>query len=416
MRIAYLNSHYPAVSHTFIEREVTALRRLGMEIHTFSVRPCAEADLKSESMRREFRQTQVLLNGSVVMWAVAHALLLLRRPGTWFSTLGRALRSGDRTPRARLWQVFYFGEAVVLHDRMRRLGLRHVHVHHANVSADVARLACFIGNRLEGPRSWRWSLTIHGSAEFEMVHQWDVAAKVRQAEAVACISDFCRAQILRLVEPSCWTKVRKVHMSVDPAVYQPPSHPRGHDGPLRVVTVGRLVPLKGFPLLVEALERLDREGLRTSTRVIGQGEMHQPLQESIRSAGLDVTLVGAVGQDDIIEHYHWADVFVLPSFLEGLPVVLMEAMATELPVIATRIGAVSELVADRVSGKIIPPARADLLADAIRALAEDPARRAEMGRVGRQAVLAEFTTDVNGPAMLDFFRDLGESANPRQGS
>lgn len=407
VRLAYLNSHYPALSHTFIQREVEALRERGLEIHTFSVRPFNEqGGLLSASMQREFETTKVLLDGDVRGWVSAHLGVFLRHPVAWARTLAKALRSGHSTLRGRVWQVFYFGESVVLYTAMRAKGLRHVHVHHANVGGDVARLACHLGTLIDGADTWRWSITIHGSAEFEYPEQWDVANKVREASRVSAISDFCRAQLMRLVEVEHWDKIEKVHMAVDPARFAPDGV-REHDGPLRLLAVGRLVDLKGFPMLVDAVAELNRRGIPTEARIVGSGPIADKLQRTIERRGLAdrVTLMGPIGEDDIVEQYRWADVFVSASFLEGLPVVLMEAMATAMPVISTQVGAVSELIEEGESGLVIPPARADALVEAIAHLVEiGPSGRAAMGERARAKVLAEFTPATTGPAMEALIR------------
>lgn len=419
--IVYLCSHYPAMSHTFIEREIASLRELGMTVHTASVRPWNPDDLRTESMRQEAAGTKVILDGRKRPWLTAHAALAVRRPRVWLGALARALRNGDRTARARLWQVFYFGEAVVLHHWMRTRSLRHVHVHHANVAADVARLVETIGNMIDGDDSWSWSMTIHGSAEFELSQQWDVAAKVRSARAVACITDFCRGQVMRLVEPAHWDKMSVVHMSVDDALFAPPSTPRSHDGPTRLVTVGRLVHLKGYALLVAALDELARRGHRFDLRIIGSGPEHDELASLIGAAGLteSIELVGGVGQEDLVQHYHWADGYVLTSFLEGLPVVLMEALSTELPVITTQIAGIPELVVDGEMGWLVPTGRIDRLIDALIALDGDPERRIAMGQAGRRAIQEAFTPRTAGPQKLRFFQEQFSHADemaPLEGS
>lgn len=405
-RLAYLNSHYPALSHTFIEREIEAVRGQGIEVSTFSVRASPVEDLRSRAMREEADKTFVLLGGDAAPWLRAHSRLMGRRPLGALDTLRTALRSGEATPRARLWQTFYYGEAVVLHDQMRTRGLRHVHVHHANVSADVARLTCHIGNSIDGPGSWTWSMTVHGSAEFENISAWDLPAKIRQARAIACISDFTRGQLMRLVERSHWDKIRVIRMSVDPGVYHPPPDARLHDGPLRALAVGRLVTLKGFHVLIDAVADLRRKGVDVDVRIIGQGPDEKVLRQHVTEVGLQdrVHLVGPVGQDDIVEHYHWADVYLMTSFMEGLPVVLMEAMSTELPVISTAVSAVSELVTDGHNGILVRMARPDLLTAAIAELAASARLRQQMGQAGRQDILAEFTPRTTGPAMAEFLR------------
>lgn len=407
LRVAYLVSKYPAVSHTFIEREVLNLRRHGVEVHTFSVRPCPENELRSADMRAEADTTSVLLDDVRRRFPAAHARLLRRAPRAWTSGLVRALTSGDTTARARVWQSFYFAEAVVLFDELRRRGLRHVHVHFANVSADVARLVVHLGRLVDGPDAgWRWSMTMHGPTEFEAVEKVDLAAKVRSADGVACISDFCRSQLMRLVTPADWHKLALVHMAVDPERYAPPPEGRVATGsrPLRILDVGRLVPEKGAPVLVDAVAMLRDAGVDVEVRFVGAGELEDDLRARITSHGLEdrVTLLGAVGQDDILAQYHWADVFVLPSFQEGLPVVIMEALATELPVVTTRIAAIEELVVDGEMGRVVAPGRADLLARALSELASDGELRVRMGRAGRAAVLESFTTDTTAGPMTTF--------------
>lgn len=406
-RLAYLNSRYPALSHTFIEREIAAVRSQGLEVHTFSVRASPPQDLLSTTMRTEAASTFVLLDGQPRPWLRAHSAILGRHPRGALSTIRTALGSGEATPRARLWQMFYYGEAVVLHDQMRARGLRHVHVHHANVSADVARLTCQLGDAVDGPGTWTWSATIHGSAEFENIMAWDLPTKIRQARAIACISDFTRGQLMRLVERSHWDKIRVVRMSVDPDVYHPPHAPRHHDGPMRALAVGRLVTLKGFHVLIDAVDALRHEGVDVEVRIVGQGPDEDALRAHVAAIDLQdrIHLVGPVGQDDIMEHYHWADVYLMTSFMEGLPVVLMEAMSTELPVISTAVAAVGELVRDGENGLVVSMARVDRLAEAIARLAADPPLRLQMGRAGRAAVLEEFTPRTTGPAMANFLRD-----------
>lgn len=405
--VAYLTSRYPALSHTFIEREVAALREQGTRVDTFSVRPWAPEDLKSRSMRAEAERTTVLL-GADRSRAVprAHAALARRRPGAYAAGLGRALRSGDDTAKARLWQCFYFAEAVLLHEQLRARGLRHVHAHFTNVAADVARLTVAIGRAIDGPGSpWRWSMTVHGPTEFENVDKVDLAAKVEDADAISVISDYARSQLMRLVDPSHWDKMSVVRMSVDAQAYPPPAdgRVRAAGEPLRLLDVGRLVPEKGAPVLLEALALLRDRGIATTTRIVGAGELEETLRRRVAELRLgDVELVGPVGQDEIPAYYRWADAFVLPSFQEGLPVVLMEALATELPVVTTRIAAIPELVVDGVTGRVVPPGRADLLADALEQLARRPQDRTRLGRAGREAVLREFTPATTGPAMADF--------------
>ena len=374
-RVAYLTSQYPALSHAFIEREIEAIRACGVDVETYSVRPCGEADLRSATMRAEAARTSVLRGSPPGDWGRALTGLGARRPDVLAAGLQLAGRSGRRSLRSKTWQLFYLAEAVLLYDRLRALGMRHVHAHFANVGADVARLTAGLGRAEDGPDAgWRWSFTMHGPTEFEDVAGFDLAAKVRSADGVSCISDFCRSQLMRFVEPEHWAKLRVVHMAVDTRRYHPAPTDRLRPGSLgRLLTVGRLVPEKGAPVLLDALALLAERGLRPPTTLVGTGR---------------------------------SEAFVLPSFSEGLPVVLMEAMASGLPVITTQIAAIGELVQDRVNGRLVPPGRPDLLAEALADVLSDPGRARSWGSAGRADVCRTFSTQVTGPAMANFLADV----------
>ena len=404
--VAYLVSQYPALSHSFIEREILAVRAQGVDVHTFSIRPADPATLLTRTMRDEAEATFVVRGQRPQAWLSAGLSLTRRGPRAPLAGIRRAATSGRREVRTKVWQGFYLAEAVLLYEELRRRGIRHVHAHFANVAADVARLVTHLGRTEDGPDSgWRWSFTMHGSAEFFDVAGHDLPAKVADADAVSCISDFCWGQLMRIVDPRHWPKLEIVRMSVDADHYSPGPERQESDR-LRVLAVGRLSPEKGLPVLMDAVTDVVARGLHPNVRIVGEGPLRAALEAQIRAEGLagQVTLMGPLGQDVLPEQYRWADVYVLPSFMEGLPVVLMEALATECPVIATPVGAVEELVVPEESGLMVRPGRPESLADALMAMHQDPQRRRNMGKAGRQAILAEFTTASTGPRMADFLR------------
>jgi glycosyltransferase involved in cell wall biosynthesis len=386
VRIAYVCSRYPAVSHTFIQREVIALRDLGLEVDTVAIRRAAPDETLSRADRAEAEATYAIL--PVRPWHLvrAHANAL-RYPGAYRATLNRALRLAPRGLRGRLWQLFYFGEAVVLWDRARRRGVTHLHAHFANVGSDVALLAATLGRESgRGPRSW--SMTMHGSTEFYDVTAFRLPEKVRDARFVACVSDFTRSQLMLHTEEEHWPKLALVRCGVDPQAFGAVARD-GAGGALRVLVVGRLVPGKGYSLLLEAVADVVARGHDVELEVVGEGPAGAALCAQATALGLDgrVQWLGAVGQDEIRRHYEQADAFCLPSFAEGVPVVLMEAMAMQLPVVATRIAGIPELIEDGVSGLLVAPARAGELADALARLAASPQLREQLGRSGREAVV-----------------------------
>ncbi|WP_369052489.1 glycosyltransferase [Kineococcus terrestris] len=401
--VAYLVSRYPTLSHAFIENEVEALRAAGVEVHTFSVRPAPADQQRSARSRREAATTTTVLDRARAgAWAAASGRAL-RRPRGLAAAAALAARSGPGTARSKVWQAFYLAEAVAVLDEMRRRDLRHLHVHFANNGADVARLVVAMGRAQDGPDAgWRWTLSMHGPTEFEQVDAFDLPAKVRSADAVACISDFCRSQLMRHLEPEHWGKLGLVRMAVDADRFADASARRAGRpaGSLRVLFVGRLVPEKGPALLLDAVARLRREqpDLDLRVRVVGGGPLAGDLARQVAREGLGdvVDLVGPLGNEDLPAQYAWADVFCLPSFAEGVPVVLMEAMATALPVVTTRIAGVPELVRDGVDGRLVTAGRVDALADALREVAlMGPGERRERGAAGRRHVVEEFSPALN---------------------
>ena len=406
--VAYLASHYPALSHTFIEREVIALREQGVDVHTFTVHPAASDAPFPEVTRAEAARTTSILHRPRREYLAAFGDLLRTAPTAYLAGLLAALRTGPWRPRAKLWQLFYLAEAIVLVGDLRRRGIRHIHVHHANNAADIARLAVVVGRAVDGPAAgWRWTLSMHGPTEFADVVGHDLAAKVRSADAVACISDFCRAELTQLVEPAHVAKMQIVRMSVSSDAYPAMGQQRAErqGGPVRVLFVGRLVPEKGPDLLVEAVHRLRADGTDVEAAIIGQGPLAESLREQVARLGLAdaVRLVGPVGQAELPGWYRWADLFCLPSYAEGVPVVLMEAMATELPVVTTRIAGIPELVQDGESGVLVTPGRVDDVVAAIASLAgpESAARRRAMGVRGRERVARVFNPRTNAELLVD---------------
>jgi hypothetical protein len=214
LRLAYLVSRYPTVSHTFIEREVLGLRRLGTEVETFSVRRPEAREVLSDEARAEHARTTSLVPARPLRLLVAHLSALLRAPGAYAGTLRASLALANGGLRDRMWRVAYFGEAVLLWHLLHRRGLRHLHVHFANNAADVAMLTVAYGNAA-GDGDWSWSFTMHGPTEFADVTRFRLAEKVRAAAFVVCISDYARSQLMALVEHDHWEKLHIVTCGVD---------------------------------------------------------------------------------------------------------------------------------------------------------------------------------------------------------
>jgi glycosyltransferase involved in cell wall biosynthesis len=392
-RLAYLMSHYPAISHAFVLREVQHVRAAGLDVQTLSIHRAREQDLLSEADRRAAATTYSALPTSVGRLALAHVDALVRSPRRYASTLALALRTGAPGARERLWHLFYFAEAMILLRHCRRAGIAHIHAQFADSATDVAMLVTHYrrGQRVGG-QECSWSLAVHGSVEFYNVARYALASKLARARFAVAISDFGRSQLMTLAPSESWQHIHVVRCGVDPRVYVPPPERPGSDRRVEILFVGRLLHGKGLSLLFEAIAELRRRELEVSASIVGDGPARGELQTVARRLGLSdhVRFLGAVGQDDLRRLYSGADIFCLPSFAEGIPVVAMEAMAMQLPVVTTRIMGIPELVTHGTEGLLVAPGRVDPLTEALERLVRAPEERREMGRAARRKVEREY--------------------------
>ena len=382
--IAYLSGEYPRATDTFIQREVAGLRALGVKVLTCSVRRTGSAHHVGPEQRAEFAATfQVQQQAKRPLALIgAHLALLAHNPKGWFGTIGLAARTCPPGIKALLWQIFYFLEAGVLARYLQTQGVIHLHNHFANSSCSVAMLA----SRMSGIP---FSFTLHGPAIFFEPHYWRIGTKMAEARFVACISHFCRAQAMLFADQADWPKLKIVHCGVEPERYaRNEEAPRGK----RLLFVGRLDAIKGVPLLLEALAAVRTSHPEAVLTIVGDGPHRRQLEDQTRALGLEaaVTFTGYQAQDAVADLLSKSDMLVLPSFAEGVPVVLMEGMAAGLPVIASQVAGVPELVEDGVAGYAIPAGDTAALTDRIDRLLSDPALCARMGAAGRARVVAGY--------------------------
>jgi len=400
--LLYLTGEYPRVTDTFIQREVAALRAQGITIMTASIRRTGPEHLVGEEQIAEAAQTFHVLEAAKHPLRLAAAKLrLLRHPGRFFRAFALAWRTAPGGLRNWLWQMFYFAEAIMLADHMQRHGVRHLHNHIAKASCTVAMLA----SELSGIP---YSFTLHGPDIFFAPDHWRLDEKIARARFVACISEFCRAQAMIFSDRALWDKLHIVHCGIDPARYDPA--PR--QGPPHLTFVGRLAAVKGVPVLLEALSFLKGELPRLRVTLIGDGPERARLEQDAADLGLRdvVDFAGYRSQSEVARALKVTDALVLPSFAEGVPVVLMEAMAAEVPVVATRIAGIPELVEDGVSGRLVPPGDAEALGAALRSLLDDADLRARMGAAGRQKVTDDFDIRTEARRLSQLFRGHANGA------
>jgi glycosyltransferase involved in cell wall biosynthesis len=398
-------NRYPLVSHTFIQREIAAVRDAGVQVVPVALRRSPDEEVLSEGDQAARRETATIRPVSpLVLWRAVVAPLL-RHPGAFLATLVQALRAGRTDARDVLWNGFYFVEALILWHHCNRNDVRHIHAHFASAPSDLARLATSFANRCHDPdgRAWSWSMTIHGWHEFVAERDHHLAEKISSAAFVICISDFTRSQLMRQVDPGHWPKLHVRHCGVDPTMFAP----RPDDATVAgsILCVGRLDPEKGHLVLLDALKILRDRGVQATAVFVGSGGFRMEIEERRRRLGLTdvVELAGAVGQDEIAGYYRRAQVFCLPTFIEGLPVVLMEALGSGLPVVTTPVNGIPELVQDGETGVLVPPGRADLLADALQRLLAEPDLRSALAQRGRARVVAEFDIRHIGPSIAELF-------------
>lgn len=393
MKIAYLVNTYPRASHTFIRREVQALERQGFDIHRFAMRSERDSLMDAADLAEDDRTEHVLHQGKVKLlatalrWGLAHPV----NAAAAFAAAMRCGRlGGGATPGTggRLRHLFYLLEAAYVAQRCAALGVTHLHAHFGTNSASVAMLAHVLG----GPR---YSFTVHGPEEFDAPLALALGEKMQHAAFTVAISSFGRSQLYRWAALPDWKKLHVVHCGIEPAKFPTPAPPP--TGGPHLVAIGRLAEQKGFSLLIEAVAKAAMRHPNLRLTLIGDGPMRPEIEALIAANNLSDTIILAGWQDEagVRAGLAAAQALILPSFAEGLPMVVMEAMAAGRPVIATAIAGVPELVVPGETGWIVPAGDAAALCDAIDALAETPpARLMSMGTAARARVLARHDSDI----------------------
>lgn len=394
-RLAYLVSQYPTFGHTFLLREIRALRARGFDLLVISIRPADRPpDLLTPEEREEWSLTRVVKTLPLLRIGVIQLRVFMRRPVDYLRGLTTAVRmAGWNLPKLAS-HVAYFAEAVVAGHWMWQEGYRNLHSH---FSSTVALLASRVF-------PLRLSVTLHGPDEFTDPDGFSLPAKVAASSLVFTISQFGRSQIMRFSAPRDWDKIKVLPLGVDIDLYSPRPF-RANPEVFEIVSVGRLAPVKGFPVLLAAVEQLIRAGRSVRLRLAGDGPERGALAAEIERRGLSphVRLLGSLNSDGILKLYRETDIFALPSFAEGVPVVLMETMAMEIPCVATRITGIPELIQDGINGLLVTPSDVNELACAISRLMDDPELRRSLGVQARLRVLERYNLKRNTAAQAEEF-------------
>jgi len=395
-KVVYLASEYPGISHTFIFREVHALREQGFQVMTASIRRPGNLEKMTLAEKEDAAKTLYIKDSSFIKVAASHLALLFENPKRYLLMLGQTISFSRMGPRNILKAMAYFAEAGVLIRWMHHHEMIHVHVHFANPAATVAMIAAVYG-------TISYSLSVHGPDVFYNVDTILLAEKVKRARAVRCISYYCRSQLMRLVSHELWARFHIVRCGIDPARFAPRPDPENKIP--EILCLGRLVPAKGQHILLESCGVLKQRNIAFHLTYVGGGEDRDSLEALAMDLGISeaVEFTGAVGQDEVHEYYDRSDLFVLASFAEGVPVVLMEAMAKEIVSVSTCITGIPELIEDGVDGILVAPSHVEGLADRLEELISNRNLRQKLGAQGRLKVLEMYDLDRNCKQMADFF-------------
>lgn len=404
MTIAYLVNQYPKISHSFVRREIAGLEACGIRVMRFSIRSCGD-ELRDEADKLEMEKTQVVLGVGIAGLLFALLRVAITRPVRFGKALRLALGIGWGSDRGVLNHLAYLAEACVLLRWFSDALIAHVHAHFGTNSTTVAMLCHILG----GPP---YSFTVHGPEEFDKVKIIALEEKIKRAAFVVAISSFGKSQLYRWCEHEHWSKIHVVHCGVDDlfltqALISVPDEPR-------LVCIGRLSEQKGHLLLVEAAGQLAAEGLSFKLILVGDGPLRTQIETMIAGYGLQdhVEITGWASNTEVQQHILGARAMVLPSFAEGLPVVVMESLALGRPAISTYVAGIPELVEPGVCGWLVPAGSVEELTAAMRSALQSPVEKLEqMGRVGAERVAQHHDAAFEARKLAALFRSHIEKSH-----
>ncbi len=379
VQIAYLVNQYPKVSHSFIRREIAGLEACGIRVARFAIRTCA-SELVDEADQLELKKTRYILDVGIVGLLFNLLRAAITKPVNFLSSLWLTLKIGWGSERGVLLHLAYLAEACVFLDWCLDSGIDQVHAHFGTNSTAIAMLC----NSLGGPS---YSFTVHGPEEFDKAKLIALEEKIQRAAFIVAIGSFGKSQLYRWCNYQHWSKIYVVHCGIDQMFLQQ-THTPVPNCP-RLVCVGRLSEQKGHLLLIEAASQLAAEGLQFKLVLVGDGELRPQIENMVAKLGLQnhIEITGWASNAEVKQQILDSRAMVLPSFAEGLPVVIMEALALGRPVISTYVAGIPELVKHEHCGWLIPPGSVEALTSVMREVLQLPVAELEqMGKVGAKRV------------------------------
>jgi colanic acid/amylovoran biosynthesis glycosyltransferase len=406
LKIAYLINQYPKISHAFIRREILALERQGIDIQRIALRGWNTEILDSED-KIERERTQYVLKGGIAALLGGMVRVVAGAPMKFFSGLSLALQNARRADRPLRFHIACLAEACIVLLWIRASGATHLHAHFGTNAAEVAMLVRALG----GPP---YSFTVHGPEEFDKPEFLHIKEKVRDAAFVVAITDFAASQLYRWIEYIHWPKIKVVHCGLEPAFHQNAPPTVGIER-RRFVSLGRLSAQKGQLLMVEAANALIRMGVDFELVIVGDGELRAEIEALIAKYSLQdrVRLLGSVSTDTLRSEILKARAMVLPTFAEGLPMVIMEAMALRRPVLSTYVAGIPELVVPGKSGWLFPAGSLDALVTAVQdCLAQSDEDMRAMGEFAHFRALERHSIDTEARKLVVLFAASSAQESP----
>ncbi len=409
MKIAYLVSQFPAINHGYLLREIAELRRLGFQIVTSSVKP---PDRPHHQLTNEERaaadESFCIRRVSLPAWISAHVQTFLRQPSSWFAGLALALRLSRFIPRDVVRQLLYFSEAVVFGVWARKNNVEHVHI---SFCGNMGVLCSRVFPRLQ------MSAGVYGYGELADPRAIPIAELVGAVKFLRHVSWHGRSSAMLATRRELWGRQECIPLGVDPGMFQPRPF-RPNPDPFTITYVGRLSREKGQSILLLAVAHLVRQGKRLRLILVGDGPDRQVLEAYARELGISdsVQFAGRIDDAALRACYEHTDAFVLTSFFEGIPIVLMEAMALTIPCVAPWLNGIPELIDTGVDGLLFPPGNHLKVAECLATLMEDAGLRSRLGDNGRARILREYDINANTATLAALFRQyFGEVCDTDQG-
>lgn len=405
MKIAYLINQYPAVSHSFIRREIKALEEEGFEIVRYSIRR-SPSEIVDRADKLELGKTRFVLDVGIVGLLTGLLKVAITRPKRFLIATKLAIACGWNKDRGLLVHLAYLAEACVLLGWLTEANIDRLHAHFAFNPTAVAMLCRVLG----GPP---YSFTVHGPESIDRAIILSLDEKIKRASFVVAISSYCQSQLYRWCDRQYWSKIHIVRCGLDRPFFQQQITPVPETSQL--VCVGRLNEQKGHLVLLEAAHQLALEGIKFKLVLVGDGSLREQIESAIAQYNLQeyITITGWATNSEVCQHIINSRATVLASFAEGLPVVIMEALALGRPVVSTYIAGIPELVEPEVSGWLVPSGSVAALAQAMRQVLQSPTEQlSKMGRAGAAKVALQHDVTIEASKLAALFRQQEYQIEP----